>query len=337
MQSRNGYRHFLEESSRVCWLYIYIWKFSRIGKFVAIQCFRECLVKLRLGLLPLNNSAFNSLFSLTRRMPATTAVSLKMIKQLKQKSNNLIWFCLLYKNVRGKYGTVAGPQSYNSPRCYTLVDPSPTTHHDVIPWWTPVLQLTTMLYLGGPQSYSSPRFYTLVDPSPTAHHDVIPWWTPVLQQLTTMLYLGGPQSYNNSPRCYTLVDPSPTTTHHYVIPWWTPVLQQLTTMLYLGGPQSYNSSPRCYTLVDPSPTTTHHDVIPWWTPVLQQLTTTLYLGGPQSYNSSPRCYTLVDPSPAAHHDVLPFMPHRILQRSQSVQCASVNVVENINTPGNDEV
>ena len=32
-------------------------------EFVDIKCFRDYLVKLRLGILPLNNSAFSSLFS----------------------------------------------------------------------------------------------------------------------------------------------------------------------------------------------------------------------------------------------------------------------------------
>ena len=36
---------------------------ERYFEFVDITCFRDYVVKLRLGLLPLNNSAFSSLFS----------------------------------------------------------------------------------------------------------------------------------------------------------------------------------------------------------------------------------------------------------------------------------
>ena len=40
-----------------------VFESERYFEFVDIKCFRDYLVKLRLGLLPLNNSAFSSLFS----------------------------------------------------------------------------------------------------------------------------------------------------------------------------------------------------------------------------------------------------------------------------------
>ena len=53
-------------------------EFERYLEFVDIKCFRDHLVKLRQGLLPLNNSVFNNLFFVTLQMAATTAVNLMM-------------------------------------------------------------------------------------------------------------------------------------------------------------------------------------------------------------------------------------------------------------------
>ena len=70
--------------------------FERYFEFVDIKCFRDYLVKLRLGLLPLNNSAFSSLFS--RDTPDGCDYYGEF-----EDEKHLICFCPLYENIRVKY------------------------------------------------------------------------------------------------------------------------------------------------------------------------------------------------------------------------------------------
>ena len=51
---------------------------ERYFEFVDIKCYIDHLVKLSLGLLPLNKSAFSTCFSVTLQMAVTTAANLKM-------------------------------------------------------------------------------------------------------------------------------------------------------------------------------------------------------------------------------------------------------------------
>ena len=82
---------------------------ERYFEFVNIKCFRDYLVKLRLGLLPLNNSAFSSLFS--RDTPDGCDYCGEF-----EDDKHLICFCPLYENIRVKYlsGLLTGPQCYNN-------------------------------------------------------------------------------------------------------------------------------------------------------------------------------------------------------------------------------
>ena len=85
-------------------------------EFVNIKCFRDYLVKLRLGLLTLNNSAFSSLFS--RDTPDGCDYCGEF-----EDEKHLICFCPLYENIRVKYlsGLLTGPQCYNNLlRCDTM-------------------------------------------------------------------------------------------------------------------------------------------------------------------------------------------------------------------------
>ncbi len=89
---------------------------KNVFEFVDIKCFRDYLVKLRLGLLPLNNSAFSSLFS--RDTPDGCDYCGEF-----EDEKHLICFCPLYENVRVKYlsGLLTGPQCYNNLlRCDTI-------------------------------------------------------------------------------------------------------------------------------------------------------------------------------------------------------------------------
>ena len=97
---------------RICMQHIEISKTflsERYFEFVDIKCFRDYLVKLRLGLLPLNNSAFSSLFS--RDIPDGCDYCGEF-----EDEKHLICFCPLYENIRVKYlsGLLTGPQCYNS-------------------------------------------------------------------------------------------------------------------------------------------------------------------------------------------------------------------------------
>ena len=51
---------------------------ERYFEFVDIKCFRDHLVKLRLGLLPLNNSHLAACFPVTLQKAVTTVANLKM-------------------------------------------------------------------------------------------------------------------------------------------------------------------------------------------------------------------------------------------------------------------
>ena len=89
---------------------------ERYFEFVDIKCFRDYLVKLRLGLLPLNYSTFSSLFS--RDTPDGCDYCGEF-----EDEKHLICFCPLYENIRVKYlnGLLTGPQCYNNLlRCNTI-------------------------------------------------------------------------------------------------------------------------------------------------------------------------------------------------------------------------
>ncbi len=93
-----------------------VFESERYFEFVDIKCFRDYLVKLRLGLLPLNNSAFSSLFS--RDTPDGCDYCGEF-----EDEKHLICFCPLYENIRVKYlsGLLTGPQCYNNLlRCDTI-------------------------------------------------------------------------------------------------------------------------------------------------------------------------------------------------------------------------
>ena len=109
--SRNGVHLYCK---RICMQNIEISK--NVFEFVDIKCFRDYLVKLRLGLLPLNNSAFSSLFS--RDTPDGCDYCGEF-----EDEKHLICFCPLYENIRVKYlsGLLTGPQCYNNLlRCDTI-------------------------------------------------------------------------------------------------------------------------------------------------------------------------------------------------------------------------
>lgn len=109
--SRNGVHLYCK---RICMQNIEISK--NVFEFVDIKCFRDHLVKLRLGLLPLNNSAFSSLFS--RDTPDGCDYCGEF-----EDEKHLICFCPLYENIRVKYlsGLLTGPQCYNNLlRCDTI-------------------------------------------------------------------------------------------------------------------------------------------------------------------------------------------------------------------------
>ena len=115
--SRNGVHPYYE---RICMQNIEISKMffesERYFEFVDIKCFRDYLVKLRLGLLPLNNSAFSSLFS------CDTPDGCDYCGEFEDEKH-LICFCPLYENIRVKYlsGLLTGPQCYNNLlRCDTI-------------------------------------------------------------------------------------------------------------------------------------------------------------------------------------------------------------------------
>ena len=68
---------------------------ERYFEFVDIKCFRDHLVKLRLGLLPVNNSVFSSLFS--RDTPDGCDYCGEF-----EDEKYLICFCPLYENIKVK-------------------------------------------------------------------------------------------------------------------------------------------------------------------------------------------------------------------------------------------
>ena len=84
--------------------------------FADTKCFRDYLVKVGLGLLPLSSSTFNSFSSCD-----TTACCYYCNETENEK--HLIYFCPLYDNIRARYlnGILTGRQSYsNLLRCDTV-------------------------------------------------------------------------------------------------------------------------------------------------------------------------------------------------------------------------
>ena len=115
--SRNGVHLYCK---RICMQNIEISKTflesERYFELGDIKCFRDYLVKLRLGLLPLNNSAFSSRFS--RDTPDGCDYCGEF-----EDEKHLICFCPLCENIRVKYLSVllTGPQCYNNLlRCDTI-------------------------------------------------------------------------------------------------------------------------------------------------------------------------------------------------------------------------
>ena len=74
--------------------------------FVDIKCFKDYLVKLRLGSLPLNSSTFNPL------SPCDTTVCWYYCNEV-ENEKQLIYVCPLYDNIRARYlnGIMTGRQS----------------------------------------------------------------------------------------------------------------------------------------------------------------------------------------------------------------------------------
>ena len=77
-------------------------------EYVDIKCFRDALVKLRVGLLPLSNSAFKNVFS-------CDTTGLYCYCNETEDERHFICFCPLYENIRVRYlnGMLTRPQSYN--------------------------------------------------------------------------------------------------------------------------------------------------------------------------------------------------------------------------------
>ena len=86
-----------------------VFESERYFGFVKIKCFRDHLVKLRLGLLPLNDPTFNNPFS------RDSADGCDYCGEFEDEKH-LICFCPLYENIRIKYlsGLLTGPQCYNN-------------------------------------------------------------------------------------------------------------------------------------------------------------------------------------------------------------------------------